>query len=84
MHPELTPLEARTFSFAINLAFSSAIQSLVERDQDVTAARKNGLGDLSEEDTQALMKEALADARLINQAFLVAGSVLEAEHGISA
>jgi hypothetical protein len=78
-----TPLEERASEFVINLALSAAIMRLVEQDKDVQAARNGGL-DVNDPAERELMIEVIADEKVISQAFLVAGTVLEQEHGISA
>lgn len=78
-----TPLEERASEFVVNLALSAAILKLVEQDKDIQAARNGGL-DLNDPAERELMIEVIADEKVISQAFLVAGTVLEQEHGISA
>ncbi len=78
-----TPLESRTSEFIMNLALSAAIQKLIEQDEDVEAALNGGL-DLSDPEERDLMIEVINDRASINEAYLVAGTVLELEHGISA
>ena len=78
-----TPLEERASEFVLNLALSAAIMKLVDQDRDNQAARNGGL-DLNDPAERELMIEVISDEKVISQAFLVAGTVLEQEHGISA
>jgi hypothetical protein len=78
-----TPLEERASEFVISLALSAAIMGLIEQDKEIQAARNGGL-DLDDPEERALMIEVIAEEKVISQAFLVAGTVLEQEHGISA
>lgn len=79
----LTPLAERTSDFVVSLAMHAAIARLIEQDEEVQAARTGGL-DLNDPEERDLMIEVMHDAKVINEAFLVAGTILEQEHGISA
>jgi len=79
----LTPLEQRASDFVVSLALSAAIHNLIEQDKEVQAARNGGL-DLNDPAERDLMIEVVYEAKVINEAFLVAGTILEQEHGISA
>ncbi len=78
-----TPLEERASELAINLALHAAMFKLVEDDAEIELA-KDALDWQNDDDDRALMIEAMKDAKAINEAFLITGTILEVEHGISA
>ena len=73
-----------TECICLNMQFSILhLISTIEDDEEIKLA-KDALDWQNDDDDRALMVEAMKDAKAIDEAFLITGTILEVEHGISA